>query len=127
MLSIQDVFSREEVEKWAGDMRQKLGEDTEFLVETKIDGLSLALRYENGELVTALTRGDGREQGEDVTENARVIGDVRSSIEDGPEYLELRGEVYMENAAFEAVNEQQEILVLCSGAAGHLGEAPGGG
>lgn len=110
MLSIQDVFSREEVEKWTGDMRRKLGEDTEFLVETKIDGLSLALRYENGELVTALTRGDGREQGEDVTENARVIGDVRPSIEDGPEYLELRGEVYMENAAFEAVNEQQEIL-----------------
>ncbi len=110
MLSIQDVFSREEVEKWVADMREKLGEDTEFLVETKIDGLSLALRYENGTLVTALTRGDGREQGEDVTENARVIGDVRTVIEDGPEYLELRGEVYMENAAFEAVNEQQEIL-----------------
>lgn len=110
MLSIQDVFSREEVEKWVADMREKLGEDTEFLVETKIDGLSLALRYENGALVTALTRGDGREQGEDVTENARVIGDVRTVIEDGPEYLELRGEVYMENAAFEAVNEQQEIL-----------------
>ena len=110
MLSIQDVFSREEVEKWTGDMRQKLGADTEFLVETKIDGLSLALRYENGGLVMALTRGDGREQGEDVTENARVIRDVKTAINDGPEYLELRGEVYMENAAFEAVNEQQEIL-----------------
>lgn len=108
MLSIQDVFSREETERWVSDMRKKLGEDTEFLVETKIDGLSLALRYENGELVTALTRGDGRIQGEDVTVNARAIGDVREKLEDAPEYLELRGEVYMENVAFEEVNRRQE-------------------
>lgn len=110
MLSIQDVFSREEVEKWVGDMRKKLGEDTEFLVETKIDGLSLALRYEDGTLVTALTRGDGREYGEDVTENARVIHDVVTELPQKPEYLELRGEVYMEEAAFAAVNERQELL-----------------
>ncbi len=108
MLSIQDVFSREEVEHWVTDMRKKLGEDTEFLVETKIDGLSLALRYERGSLVTALTRGDGRLNGEDVTANARVIADVREELPDAPEYLELRGEVYMENAAFEEVNRRQE-------------------
>lgn len=110
MLSIQDVFSREEVDKWVGDMRKKLGENTEFLVETKIDGLSLALRYENGTLVTALTRGDGREYGEDVTENAKVIRDVVTQLPQKPEYLELRGEVYMEEAAFAAVNEKQEML-----------------
>ena len=110
MLSIQDVFSRQEVDKWVGDMRRKLGEETEFLVETKIDGLSLALRYEDGKLATALTRGDGREYGEDVTENAKVIRDVKTELVEKPEYLELRGEVYMENAAFEAVNERQEFL-----------------
>lgn len=110
MLSIQDVFTKEEVFKFVGDMKEKLGEQTDFIVETKIDGLSLALRYENGELVTAVTRGDGREQGEDVTENAKVIDDVRHSLSDKPEYLEVRGEVYMENSVFDEVNERQELL-----------------
>lgn len=110
MLSIQDVFSREDVDKFVNDMKEKLGGDIEFIVETKIDGLSMALRYENGELVTAITRGDGRIEGEDVTENARVIGDVVQTLKDKLEYLEIRGEVYMENAAFDRVNERQEIL-----------------
>ena len=110
MLSIQDVFSKEDVDKFVNDMKEKLGDDTEFIVETKIDGLSMALRYENGELVTAITRGDGRIEGEDVTENARVIGDVVQTLKDKLEYLEIRGEVYMENAAFDRVNERQEIL-----------------
>lgn len=110
MLSIQDVFSREDVDKFVNDMKEKLGDDTEFIVETKIDGLSMALRYENGELVTAITRGDGRIEGEDVTENARVIEDVVQTLKDKLEYLEIRGEVYMENAAFDRVNERQEIL-----------------
>ncbi len=110
LLSIQDVFSREEVDSFVGSMREKLGAETEFLVETKIDGLSLALWYEKGELVTAVTRGDGRIQGEDVTANAREIGDVAEHIEDAPEYLELRGEVYMDEKTFERVNEEQEIL-----------------
>ena len=110
LLSIQDVFSREEVEAFVEDMRSKLGEHTEFVVETKIDGLSLALWYENGELETAVTRGDGRIQGEDVTANARVIGDVPEHIKDAPEYLELRGEVYMDEETFERVNAEQEIL-----------------
>ena len=110
LLSIQDVFSREEVTGFVEDMREKLGEHTEFVVETKIDGLSLALWYEKGELVTAVTRGDGRIQGEDVTANARVIRDVVQHIEDAPEYLELRGEVYMDEEAFERVNAEQELL-----------------
>ena len=110
MLSMQDLFSREEVEHFVDDCREKLGEEITFLVETKIDGLSMALRYENGTLVTALTRGDGRNFGEDVTANAKVIPDVAVKLSHPIEYLELRGEVYMTNAAFEAVNEKQELL-----------------
>ena len=99
MLSMQDLFSREEVEHFVSDCKEKLGEDTSFLVETKIDGLSMSLRYENGNLVTAITRGDGRTMGEDVTANARVIDDVAKTLRQPVEYLELRGEVYMTEAA----------------------------
>ena len=110
MLSMQDLFSREEVERFVADCREKLGNDISFLVETKIDGLSMSLRYENGKLVTAITRGDGRSFGEDVTANARVIPDVAVKLSQPIEYLELRGEVYMTEAAFQAVNEKQELL-----------------
>ncbi|MBQ7629242.1 MAG: NAD-dependent DNA ligase LigA, partial [Selenomonadaceae bacterium] len=111
MLSLQDVFSREEVEDFVNDMIEKLGEP-EFIVEEKIDGLSVALRYEDGVLVQAITRGDGITQGEDVTENVRVIGDVVQNLIDAPKYLEIRGEVYMTKQNFEKVNERQEHLGL---------------
>ena len=110
MLSMQDLFTKEEVEKFIADMQKKFGPDTEFLVETKIDGLSMALRYENGLLTTAITRGDGRNFGEDVTANARVLPDVKTELKDKIEYLELRGEVYMTNEAFDRINEEQELL-----------------
>lgn len=110
MLSMQDLFSREEVDHFVADCKEKLGEDTTFLVETKIDGLSMALRYENSKLITALTRGDGRNFGEDVTVNAKVIKDVAVKLKKKLEYLEVRGEVYMTNEAFDAVNERQELL-----------------
>lgn len=110
MLSMQDLFTKEEIEKFVSDMKAKLGDKTEFIVETKIDGLSMALRYENGVLQTAITRGDGRNYGEDVTENAKVIPDVKIKLKEAIEYLELRGEVYMTNAAFDKVNERQEML-----------------
>lgn len=109
MLSLQDVFSKEEVINFVEDMQKKL-DSPEFVVENKIDGLSLSLRYENGQLVMAETRGDGVEFGEDVTMNAREIKDVVTELREFPEYLEIRGEVYMKNADFEAVNELQEIL-----------------
>lgn len=108
MLSLQDVFSKEEVLRFVEEMREQL-EDPEFVVEYKIDGLSMSLRYENGVLKLAETRGDGINFGEDVTENARVIQDVKKKLQDAPEYLEIRGEVYMKNADFEAVNEMQEL------------------
>lgn len=109
MLSLQDVFSKEEVYEFVEQMREQL-DNPEFVVEYKIDGLSMALRYEEGNLALALTRGDGVNFGEDVTANARVIGDVKKKLKDAPEYLEIRGEVYMKNAAFERVNERQELL-----------------
>ena len=110
MLSLQDVFSREEVETFINDTIAKLGA-VEFVVEEKIDGLSLALRYEDGKLIQAITRGDGT-QGEDVTENARVIADVVQELVDAPKYLEIRGEVYMTHKDFEATNARQERLGL---------------
>ena len=109
MLSLQDVFSKEEVVDFVEQMREQLDEP-EFVVEYKIDGLSMALRYENGELALALTRGDGVNFGEDVTTNAKVISDVKKKLKDKPEYLEIRGEVYMKNEDFDRVNEQQELL-----------------
>lgn len=109
MLSLADVFSREEVDAFVQDMQAQFG-NPEFVVETKIDGLSMALRYTDGVLTTAITRGDGIIQGEDVTENARVIKDVKTRLKHPIPYLEIRGEVYMTDAAFEKVNEKQELL-----------------
>ena len=109
MLSLQDVFSKEDVYHFVEEMQAQLVEP-EFVVEYKIDGLSMALRYENGTLVMAETRGDGINFGEDVTANAKVIKDVKTKLKNAPEYLEVRGEVYMKNAAFEKVNETQELL-----------------
>ena len=109
MLSLQDVFSKEEVYAFVEEMQQQL-EHPEFVVEYKIDGLSMALRYEEGELKLAVTRGDGIIQGEDVTANAKVIRDVKKKMKDPLPYIEIRGEVYMKNADFEKVNEMQEML-----------------
>ena len=108
MLSLQDVFSREEVDGFVNEVRNEFGPDTEFLVETKIDGLSCALRYENGDLKLALTRGDGITEGEDVTMNVKTISDVVKHLDNAPEYIEIRGEVYMTRKAFEEVNRIAE-------------------
>lgn len=111
MLSLQDVFSKAEVAEFVTSAMEEL-DRPEFVVEEKIDGLSLALRYRNGQLVQAITRGDGVTRGEDVTENARVIKDVRQKLKDSLPYFEVRGEVYMSRDAFLRVNERQEMLGL---------------
>ena len=114
MLSIEDVFTKEEVTEWIGKVTAKHS-DAIFSVEQKIDGLSLSLRYSKDEsdgklhLTTAETRGDGY-IGEDVTENALVIPDVKKIIDLPYDYLELRGEVYMSHDDFERFNETQEKL-----------------
>ncbi len=112
MLSLQDVFSCDEVFDFVNSAIEKL-DSPEFVVEEKIDGLSLALRYIDGKFSTAITRGDGIIQGEDVTENARVIDDVVEFLKfDPPNYFEIRGEVYMTRKNFENVNARQELLNL---------------
>ncbi|WP_282570411.1 NAD-dependent DNA ligase LigA [Butyrivibrio fibrisolvens] len=106
MLSIQDVFSKEEVLEWVHDVRA-MHPDVRFCVEHKIDGLSMSIRYENGKLTLAETRGDGL-IGEDVTSNALVIPDVVRSISSEFNSLEVRGEVYMSHEDFDKTNRIQE-------------------
>jgi DNA ligase (NAD+) len=113
MLSLDNAFAEEDVADFVGRIRRflKLGEDDEitFSAEPKIDGLSMSLRYENGELITAATRGDGAE-GEDVTANIRTLEDVPKKLKgrNVPEICEVRGEVYMTKKAFLALNERQK-------------------
>ncbi|MBW9158084.1 NAD-dependent DNA ligase LigA [Clostridium tagluense] len=109
MLSLQDVFTKEEVYAYVNKKIEEL-EGPTFVVELKIDGLSMALRYVEGILTVAVTRGDGIIQGEDVTENAKAIKDVVRKLKDPIPYLEIRGEVYMASEAFDKVNQQQELL-----------------
>lgn len=109
MLSLQDVFSREEVDTFVDNMQAEL-DNPEFVVEEKIDGLSLALRYIDGELKLAITRGDGIVQGEDVTANALQIKDIKKKLKEKLPYFEVRGEVYMTRESFALVNEKQELL-----------------
>ena len=108
MLSLQDVFEKEDVYEFVNSMIEEFGDEAEFLVETKIDGLSMALRYEEGELKLAVTRGDGITEGEDVTMNARQIPDVVRQLKEPVPYIEIRGEVYMTRKAFETVNAKAE-------------------
>lgn len=106
LMSLQDVFSHEELEDF---LRRILQADpqTEFSVEPKVDGLSVALEYENGAFVRGATRGDGN-VGEDVTENLKTIRSIPMTLENAPERLIVRGEVFMPKASFERLNAQQE-------------------
>ena len=110
MLSLDNAYEEADIRAWDERVRKNLppGESPTYLVEPKIDGLSCALTYEGGALIRAATRGDG-ETGEDVTANARAIRAVPLRLPDGaPKRLELRGEVYMTFADFEAVNEGEK-------------------
>src|SRR5690242_19866509 len=113
MLSLDNAFAEEDVIDFVGRIRRflKLADDEriDFSAEPKIDGLSMSLRYEGGDLVTAATRGDGAE-GEDVTANIRTLEDVPQRLKgrDIPDICEVRGEVYMTKKAFLALNERQK-------------------
>lgn len=107
MESLQDAFSYEELREFDARVREA-GVSPEYVVEAKIDGLSVSLEYENGVFVRGSTRGDGV-VGEDVTENLATIRDIPHTLHGAPEFLEVRGEVYMPHAAFLALREQQEL------------------
>jgi DNA ligase (NAD+) len=108
MLSLDNVFSTDELRAWCTKTQAALGRDVRWLTEAKIDGLAISLRYENGQLVTAATRGTGR-VGEDVTVNAvKVKGIPRQLSGSGhPPLVEVRGEVFIGLDAFERLNESQ--------------------
>ena len=107
MLSLQDVFQKEEVFSFVEKILSERS-NTVFCVEKKIDGLSIALRYRDGKLTTGITRGDGISYGEDVTDNVKMIKDVKTQLKETPPYIEIRGEVYMKTEDFEAVNDKLE-------------------
>src|SRR5947199_1412356 len=112
MLSLDNAFAEQDVLDFVGRIERflKLSDDKiDFSAEPKIDGLSMSLRYESGELVTAATRGDGAE-GEDVTANIRTLEDVPQKLKgrNVPDVCEVRGEVYMTKKAFLALNERQK-------------------
>ena len=104
MQSLQDVFSLEDVEEFVDKVHEEYGEDTKFSVETKIDGLSVSLEYENGILVRGSTRGDGF-VGEDVTANIMQIKDIPHRLNTN-DTVEVRGEVYLPRKEFEKINEE---------------------
>lgn len=107
MGSLQDVFSFEQVKEFVERVSQTVS-SPEFVVEPKIDGLSVSLEYRNGELARGSTRGDGF-VGEDVTANIRTIKSVPLTLTEKIEYLEVRGEVYMPKSSFEKLVTEQEL------------------
>lgn len=113
MQSLQDVFSYEDVESFVNKVMLEYGENTELVVETKIDGLSVSLEYVNGEFVRGSTRGDGF-IGEDVTENLSVIKTIPKNlsndiIDNTSTVIEVRGEVYLSKKEFENINDKLAI------------------
>ena len=113
MMSLDNAFSADEVAAWGGRLRRRIDElgasatSVGLVAELKIDGLAVSIRYENGALVQAATRGDGR-VGEDVTANVRTIDGIPHKLPKGaPSVLEVRGEVYMSISAFDELNAAQ--------------------
>jgi DNA ligase (NAD+) len=110
MLSLDNTYSEEELREFERRIFRQVGErPLDYVTELKIDGLSMALHYEDGALVRGVTRGDG-ERGDDVTPNARAIRSIPLRLEgaDVPRELEVRGEVYLPRSRFEAINRERE-------------------
>ena len=107
MESLQDAFSKEDVRDFDARVRENAGE-AKYVVEPKIDGLSVSLEYENGVFVRGSTRGDGQ-TGEDITHNLKTIASIPMKINNAPAFLEVRGEVYMPKAVFLELVKKQEL------------------
>ena len=106
MQSLNDVFSYDEVEEFVKKITEEYGENTEFVVETKIDGLSVSLEYENGVLVKGSTRGNGL-IGEEITNNLLMLEQIKDKL-NTDDTIEVRGEVYLSRERFEKLNEELE-------------------
>ena len=106
--SLTDVFSEEELMEFGHKMNELVTVPHQYSVEPKIDGLSMALRYENGVFVQGATRGNGT-VGEDVTENLRTVRNLPMQLKNAPEHLVVRGEVYMSKAVFQELNAEREV------------------
>lgn len=110
MLSLSNTYSPEEIEEWEARLRKALDAEPEYVLELKYDGVAISLRYENGELVRALTRGDGT-QGEDVTTNVRTIRTIPLTLQgDYPPSFEIRGEIFLPHQEFERLNKARAAV-----------------
>ena len=110
MMSLDNAFDDSELDQWIKKIERKLtdhGSVSEYCCELKFDGLAISIRYHNGKLVQAATRGDGL-TGEDVTHNVLTIKDIPKYIDGAPELLEVRGEVYLRISEFEKLNAASE-------------------
>ncbi|MFV2039673.1 MAG: NAD-dependent DNA ligase LigA, partial [Acidimicrobiales bacterium] len=108
MMSLDNAFDTEELVQWAGRLQRRLGDDVDpgdWVCELKFDGLAISVRYEDGRLAQAATRGDGK-TGEDVTHNVRTIADIPDTIPNAPPVLEVRGEVYLRLSSFADLNQR---------------------
>jgi DNA ligase (NAD+) len=110
MLSLSNSYSEEEIVDWVNRVKKIIEEDIEYVCELKYDGVAIGIRYENGQLTRAVTRGDG-EKGEDVTKNVRTIRSVPLKLKgDFPEDFEIRGEIYMPQKQFQKLNAEREEI-----------------
>ena len=111
MLSLSNTYSLEEIQEWILRVEKSVS-NVSFVCELKYDGVAIGIRYENGEMIQAVTRGDGT-QGDDITNNVRTIKSVPLRLNNGfPEDFEIRGEIVMPHKAFEALNERREAQDL---------------
>lgn len=111
MLSLANSYSKEEIVDFENRIRKLIEGEIEFVCELKYDGVAISITYENGELLRAVTRGDG-EQGEDITPNIRTIRSIPLSLKksDYPSHFEIRGEIYFPRANFNKLNEERSKL-----------------
>ena len=108
MQSLNNTYSEQELSDFLDRVEKNLhGQESEFVIEPKIDGVAVSLRYENGRLTQGLTRGDG-ERGDDITENLKTIRSLPLSVPKLPPRIEFRGEVYLPEAAFAALNQSRQ-------------------
>ena len=110
MLSLSNSYSEEEITDWENRIKKTIDEDIEFVCELKYDGVAIGIQYKNGELVRAVTRGDG-EKGEDITNNVRTIRSIPLKLKgDFPADFEIRGEIFMPQKQFQKLNAEREEI-----------------